>query len=59
MTQKDETLDMRVSDADVTLLGQSIEYKIATLDLKGTNEAVTQALIILRAEFSRFANKNT
>ena len=45
---------MSISKDDVTLLGQSIEYKIATLDIKGTSKTVTQALGILRTEFERF-----
>jgi hypothetical protein len=48
---------MNVSKADITLLGQSIEYKIAALDIKGTSKQLTQALNILRAEFERFMNK--
>lgn len=49
---------MSVSRADIILLGQSIEYKIALLDIKGTNEAVTQALDILRTEFELFLSND-
>jgi hypothetical protein len=47
---------MSTSQADIILLGQSIEHKIAARDLKGTDEAITQALTILRTEFMRFLN---
>lgn len=47
---------MSISKADVVLLGQSVEYKIAFLDIKGTSETVTQALDILRTEFELFIN---
>lgn len=47
---------MSVSRADVILLGQSIEYKIAALDLKATSEAISDALVILRTEFEQFVN---
>jgi hypothetical protein len=45
---------MSVSKADVILLGNSVEHKIAALDLKGTSKEITQALIILRTEFGQF-----
>ena len=47
---------MNISEADVTLLGQSIEYKIAALDFKATNEVIGEALTVLRTEFERFLN---
>ncbi len=50
---------MSVSRAEIILLGQSIEYKIAALDLKATNEAIGEALTVLRTEFEQFINAAT
>jgi len=49
---------MSISKDDVSLLGQSVEYKITLLDIKGTNETVTQALDILRTEFELFLSND-
>lgn len=50
---------MSASQEDIILLGLSIEYKIAALDLKATNAAISEALTILRTEFERFINDAT
>ena len=48
---------MSVSKDDILLLGQSLEYKIAAMDIKGTDGTITKALTILRIEFEAFTSK--
>jgi len=45
---------MSISKDDVMFLGQSIEHKIAALDIKATDEAITKALTVLRVELNDF-----
>ena len=48
---------MSFSKDDVMLLRQSLEYKIAAMDIKGTDGTITKALTVLRVEFEAFVNK--